>query len=381
MSAYSKDFEDFKDKIWLNAASEGPLPKVSAQSLQESISQKSLPYQLDIPKFISVPAELKKSIGQLIGVASKDVILANSASYGIHLLADGISWKVGDEIIVMQNDFPTDILPWLALERQGVKIIQVPAKNFVMTPEELENHITPKTKLFCISHVHTFTGLVLDIEAFSKICQDKGVLFVLNISQSVGNIPIDISKFSVDAVVAAGYKWLCGPYGTGFAWMTPELRDALNINRAYWPTVLSEAQLQNEGDLKFNDSNTARKFDIFGTANFFNFVPFKSSIDYFLDIGIEAVWKYNNSLIDHLINGLDNLQYELVSPKQGPARSCLIVLSHKDKSKNLHVFGQLKDQGIYAAFWKGNIRFSPHIYNSFQQIDKALSVLESAQKV
>ena len=114
MSPYKDDFCPFENKVWLNAASEGPLPKISAEALGEAIVWKSLPYQLDDEKFVSVQVQLKESIGRLIGVNPRDVILANSASYGLHILANGIAWNVGDEIVLMENDFPTDILPWLS---------------------------------------------------------------------------------------------------------------------------------------------------------------------------------------------------------------------------------------------------------------------------
>jgi len=129
MSNYQKDFVSFEGKIWLNAASEGPLPIAAAQSLKESIEWKSKPYLLNNEKFASVPKGLKQSIARLIGVNERDVILGNSASYGLHILANGIDWQSGDEILLMQNDFPTDILPWLALEQKGVKVLQIPPKN------------------------------------------------------------------------------------------------------------------------------------------------------------------------------------------------------------------------------------------------------------
>jgi len=282
MINFEGEFASFDGRIWLNAASEGPLPLVAARALVDAVEWKSKPYQLDIPKFVSTQKGLKESIGRLIGVPTQDVILSNSASYGLHILANGIQWKQGDEIILMHNDFPADILPWLALEEKGVVIRQVKARKGVIQPDELLENITDRTRLFCIPHVHTFTGIMLDVRWFSEICKEKGIIFVLNITQAVGTMPIDLSQFDVDAVVSAGYKWLCGPYGTGFCWIKPELRDQLSLNRAYWPAVLSEEDLKSEDVLTARDFKTARKYDIFGTANFFNFIPFKASID-FLD--------------------------------------------------------------------------------------------------
>ena len=374
MKNYKNDFMSFDGKIWLNAASEGPLPKVAAAALEEAITWKSKPYLLDNLKFASVPKELKESIARLIGIEARDVILANSASYGLHILANGIDWVPRDEILLMQNDFPTNILPWLALEKRGVKVIQLKPRDKVLTPDELEKNITPKTKLFCISHVHTFSGHALEVEAMAQICRCHHVLFVLNISQSAGTRPVDISKFLVDCVVSAGYKWLCGPYGTGFCWMAPPLRDQLHFNQANW-ILLSSDELKSEEALVYKEMKSARKYDVFGTANFFNFVPFKAAIDYWLTIGLDQVAAYHDQLINCFISQLDAKKYDFISPKEGKSRSSLVVISHKDKSQNLNIFRGLNEQEIYTAFWKGYIRIAPHVYNSQEDIAKLIKLL------
>lgn len=375
MRDYQKDFASFEDHIWLNAASEGPLPLVAAQCLQEAIQWKSKPYLLDNAKFSSTQKGLKISIGRLISVPYRDVILSNSASYGLHILANGIPWQKGDEIILMHNDFPADILPWLALEQKGVVVHQVIPRDQVIEPEELLENITERTRLLCIPHVHTFTGVILDVERFSSICEEKGIILVLNLTQSVGTRHIDLSKLSVDAVVAAGYKWLCGPYGVGFCWIKPELRDKLILNRAYWSAVLSDEELKSDERLTFKDQKTARKYDVFGTANFFNFVPFKAAIDYWLEVGLDQVKAYHDRLIDLFITELNTDQYDLISPQKGPRRSSLVIFSHRDQGNNQKIFNDLIEQGIHPAFWKGNIRIAAHVYNTEKEIKKVTHAL------
>ncbi len=372
---FKKDFADFDGKIWLNAASEGPLPLVAAKALQEAMEWKSRPFKLDNEKFISVPRDLKESIGRLLAVEPKDVILGNSASYGLHILANGIAWERADEILLMQNDFPTNILPWLSLENKGVKVLQIKPSGPVLSEEELSQNITPKTRLFCISHVHTFTGVKLDIEKFAAICQRRKIIFVVNISQSAGTMPLNILQMGADAVVCAGYKWLCGPYGTGFCWIRPSLRESLILNQAYWISYLSALELKEEGQLKIKELKTARKFDVFGTANFFNFVPFKASLDYWLNCGLENVSSYHYFLTDQIIEGLQRASYQLISSSKENARSSLIVFSHPRKEKNEEIFKKLLEKGIYAALWKGNIRVSPHVYNTEEEIMRFLSVV------
>lgn len=376
MRDYRKDFASFDGRIWLNAASEGPLPLCAARALQEAVEWKSKPYLLDHSKFVAAVKELKESIGRLLNVPAADVILANSASYGLHLLANGMRWQKADEILLMQNDFPTNILPWLALERKGVKVRQIKPREKVLQPQELLEHISTRTRLFCISHIHTFTGFVLDIEEFARICRKKNVLFVVNCSQSAGTMPLDCSKLAADAVVAAGYKWLCGPYGTGFCWIKPQVRETLDLNQAYWVAVLSYEELHKEGPLTLKKLTTARKYDVFGTANFFNFVPLRTAVDYWLEIGLDKVRAYHDRLLDELIKGLKNSAYALISPEEGKFRSSLAVFSHKDRQKNPQIFRSLLDQKIYPALWKGNLRVAPHVYNTKDEIDTLLKALK-----
>ena len=372
---YGKDFASFEGKIWLNTASEGALPLVSAWALQEAVEWKSKPYLLTIPKFLAAQKDLKESIGRLINVSSQDVILGNSASHGLHILADGIPWKKGDEVLLMENDFPADILPWLALDKKGVRVRQLKPRGRVLEPDELEENITARTRLVCLPHVHTFSGFILEVGSMAESCKNKNILFVLNVTQSVGTMPVDCSAIPVDAVVAAGYKWLCGPYGTGFAWIKPALRDRLELNRAYWPAVLSETELQSNGALAYKETKSARKFDVFGTANFFNFVPWRAAIDYWLDAGLENVRAYHDRLMDRLAAAIDSGTYDFISPAKGSRRSSLVALSHKDKNRNERIRKDLMERGIFTAFWRGNLRIAAHVYNTEEEMTKVAGVL------
>jgi cysteine desulfurase/selenocysteine lyase len=379
MSVYSNDFGPFEGKIWLNNASEGPLPKVSVTALHEAISWKINPVHLTNQRFAQVPAKLKNIIGQLLNCDPNDVILGNSATYGIHLLANGIPFKAGEEILLMQNDFPTDILPWLFLKEDGVVVRQLPSRGPVISPEEILNALTAKTRLICLPHVHTFSGHLVDIKAIGKICQERGIIFVVNVAQSLGYLPVDLSSWPVDAITTAGFKWLCGPYGTGFCWIKKDLRESLTYRQAFWINRMSEEELASTGEMRLNTQNSAATYDVFGTANFFNYVPLTSSIEYLLKIGIAQIGSHVDGRVVNFLNNLDRKQYDLISREEPAQRSALIVFTHRDQNKNSSIFRELLEKGIYTAKWKGNIRVSPHIFNTDADIERVLEVLNQRQ--
>ncbi len=375
---YHTDFGPFEGRVWLNCAHQGPLPRRAAEEAREAITWKQRPWELTAERFAEVPARLRRALGRLISVPPDEIILGNSASYGLHLLAHSLLWKEGDEVLLVRGDFPSVLLPWLTLESRGVRIRHIePARN-LPDPEELSTALSPRTRVFCTTWVHSFSGVACDLRALGSVCRSNGTRFVVNASQGLGARPFD-SSLPVDAVLGVGFKWLCGPYGTGFIWIRPEMLQSLHINQAYWLAQMTADDLGKvEGELRLPEGPpTARRCDVFGTANFFNFKPWAAAIEYLLDVGIENIAEYDQRLVQCLLDGLDPRKFDVFSPQESARRSTLVFISHKERERNrlLHVF--LKDKGIDVAYRRGMLRLSPHFYNTMDDISRALAILHS----
>jgi len=375
---FAEDFGPFDGKLWLNCAHQGPLPRVAAAAAEEAIAWKRAPYHLTTERFSGVPQRLKRALGQLINAPADEIILGNSASYGLHLLANGICWQAGDEVLLLKDDFPSDILPWLTLRELGVTTRFIEPRKHVPQVDELRANITPATKLFCTTLVHSFSGYAVDARALGEVCRERGVKFALNASQALGARPFDVADTPVDAVVGVGFKWLCGPYGTGFCWLRPELRESLRRVQAYWLSMQTADELGGEqGAPALRDDLGARAFDVFGTANFFNFKPWTASVEYLLERGIENVAAHNDHLVSAFIAGLDRSRYEILSPLAGPQRSTLILISSRQAERNLAIYERLREHDIYIAFRRGRLRISPHIHLTSKDIARALDALNA----
>ena len=378
MNEFSQDFGPL-GSIWLNTADHGALPKVAVAALQEAVQWKISPHPLSTTDLFSrVPMQLKAILGQLINAPSEDIILGNSASYGLHLLANGIKFSPGDDILLVDGDFPCNILPWLYLKKHGVKIRVIKPKGAGLQPEEVLENIGIATKLLCTSWVFSYTGHIINLHAISSICREKGVKLVLNCSQALGTQPFDVTRGYADAITSVGCKWLCGPYGTGFSWIDPALREDLDYNQAYWLAMQAVDDLKNsKGMPEVKEDLGAKKYDVFGTANFFNFVPWRASVEYLLEKSIEKIKTHNDELIDHLKEGLLKSNYEILTPRNDSVASSILVISHKDKARNEEIFELLKQKNIYISLRQGNLRFALHLYNTMNEIDEALSMLNS----
>jgi selenocysteine lyase/cysteine desulfurase len=339
-------FGDFDGRVWLNCSHQGPLPRCAADAAAEAVSWKTSPHLLTQDRFDEVPARLKRALGRLIGVAAEDVILTNGASYGLHLLANGIPLRSGDQVLLMQGDFPSNLLPWLDHRNRGVELSSMRPRHFVPGPDEVEAALEPSTRVLCMSWVHSFSGHTADIEAIGELCRARGVWFLVNATQGVGARLLDLGALPVEA---------------------------------YWLAMQTATDLGSSDDsLDLPDDLGARKYDIFGTANFLNFHPWTEAVELLLGIGIDQIQEHDQALVTQLLGGLDRSCYQLLSPARGPGRSTLVFVSHRDPARNQAIYRTLLEAGVDIALRRGHLRLSPHLYNPADDIDRALSALQRA---
>jgi cysteine desulfurase / selenocysteine lyase len=374
---FAADFGPFNGRAWFNTAHQGPLPRVAVQAAQECLSQRIRPSEIQDADFFDVPQRLRDALARLIGASSADIVLGNSTSYGLDLLANGIRWENGDEILLVKGDFPANIYPWFILRERGVQIrfceIQAPG----IRAEDLEKELSRKTRLFCTSWVNSFTGHATDIASLGRLCRDRGVLFVLNASQALGARVLDVRDTAVDAVTCCGYKWMCGPYGTGFCWLTPALRESLVPQHAYWLPMQAGKPLDQMRDCALRQDLGAKAWDIFCTANFFNFVPWIACLHYILEAGPERIAAYDQQIVEKLVRGLDRERFELLSPESGVSRSTLIVIRPLNLHDGLQWQQRLARAGVDVAVREGNLRIAPHLHNTMADVDRLLNELSS----
>jgi len=379
MPSFIDDFCPFHDNAWINASSIGAMPKAAYEAAQEVIKWNTKPYKISETVFADIPQNLKIALGKLISAPAKEIILGNSASYGIHLWANGIPLQKGDEVLLVKGDFPATILPWVYLRKKGICVQEIKPKAGYLQPTDLLETLSDSTRILCATWVDSFTGFKLDANALGKVCQDHEVLFLLNVTQGLGAIPFDVSKMPIDGITCSGYKWLCGPYATGFAWMKPEHINHLEYNQAYWIPMQGDRELDKIRDYQILTDLGAAQYDVFGTANLFNFAPWIESVKLFLKHGIRNIEKHNNQLITQFINGLDTNKYDIHSPLKGEERSAIILVSHKQPDRNKSIFKLLQEENVFISFREGLLRFSPHLYNTHADIDKALDILNALE--
>ncbi len=370
------DFDLPPERVWLNAAHQGPLPGIAAQAVAEMVRWKQQPHNLKTSKpFTEIPGRLRSVLADLIAVPDSELVLANSSSYGLHLVANGLDLGEGDEVIVAANDFPSDILPWIRLQASGLKVVQVEPAGEVLSVDEVRQAITVRTKVVCLTWVHSFSGQVTDLAGIGEVSRSVDALFVVNGSQGVGALPISPADLPIDVLTGVGFKWLCGPYGTGFCWLGPRASDRVSPAKLYWLNALTADDLVNPGlDLSTITPSATGRHDIFGTANFFNFAALIESVGLVASTGVARIHEHNLELASHLVDGVDRSLYD-VGDRGDPDRLSSIVLLRPLAGSVEDVSLHLETEGVDVAARMGKIRLAPHFYNGDADIVSALAAL------
>jgi selenocysteine lyase/cysteine desulfurase len=239
--------------------------------------------------------------------------------------------------------------------------------------DRLAEAMTARTRVMAVTWVDSFTGVALDLHALGALCRSRGVLLVVNASQALGARPLDVTTTPVDVVAACGYKWLCGPYGTGFTWIRPEVVGRLESRQAYWLAQRAGGSLDHMREYDIRDLGV-RGFDVFCPAAFLTNDAWSAAVGLLTDIGIDAVAAHDQRLVQQLVDGVDPDRYELISPVTGPERSTLVVLRPRIEPAT-EVVVRLAARSIDVAAREGNVRLTPHLFNTPDQIAETCAAL------
>jgi cysteine desulfurase / selenocysteine lyase len=269
------------------------------------------------------------------------------------------------------------VFPWLPLRRRGVQLRTLPAPDGAPGPDDLAGAMSDRTRVVCMSWVFSFSGATADVPALVEVCRNRGnAVFVLNGSQAVGARPTDVRALGVDALVGCGFKWLCGPYATGFTWLRPELRDALDYEQGYWLAQVDDIDRPPE-HYALRDDLGAAAFDVFCTANLSVYPAWEQAIRLLLDVGLDHVEAHDQALVQRLIDGLPR-GWRLRSPTGRRTRSTLVFLEGQDPEATRRGAQHLRAAGVDVAERVGALRLSPHLHNTITDVDRALEALTGA---
>jgi selenocysteine lyase/cysteine desulfurase len=366
-----------KSRIFMAHAAVTVLPGPVAEAMNALIHRCSEDFR-DFSETLALIQRTRESAARLINASPDEIALLGPTSLGLSLVANGITWAPGDEVVCYLDDYPANVYPWMNLRDKGVQIRFIePTQVGELTVDALQRVLTPKTKLVALASCSFLSGFRIDIATIGKLLRERGILFCLDAIQTLGAFPTTVEY--VDFLSADAHKWLLGPLAIGVVYVRKELFEVCR------PTLLGAWNLKAPNFIAQNQIEFvegAQRYEP-GVLNLPGVAGMKAAIDFLLEIGIDKIAQRILSIRSRLVSGLTELGFTLLGESNPPMhQSGIITVAHPTRDiASEHK--RLLENGIVCSprqDRQGNqyLRFSPHFYNSDDEIDRVLKVLKPA---
>lgn len=367
------EFTVLEDIVYLNHAAVSPWPRRASAAVTVFAEENRLRGAQHYPDWLAVEQRLRERLKRLIGARSPDEIaLLKNTSEGLSVIAHGIAWRPGDNVVYPAQEFPSNRIVWESLVDRGVELRPVDVYAQADPEAALLGMIDGRTRLLSVSSVQYDTGLRLDLTRLGRACESAEVLFCVDAIQSLGALPLNVREIRADFVVADGHKWLLGPEGLALFYCRRELLERLELHQFGWHMT------EHPHDFECRDwvpATTARRFEC-GSPNMLGIHALDASIGLLEELGAvriaEQVLDNSKYLIEKI--GMMSSDYALFTPSE-PSRHAGIVSFRPLRQDVVELHRRLTAANVICAVRRGALRLSPHCYTPHAHLDRALELL------
>ncbi|HEY0070933.1 MAG TPA: aminotransferase class V-fold PLP-dependent enzyme, partial [Chloroflexia bacterium] len=224
---------------YLNHAGCTPLPRPGLEALARYWAEQSTQGVLSEPKYFPVVDHAREKMARVMGADPSEVGWLQNTSTALNMVANGLDWQAGENVVTVQGEFPANIYPWLGLSRLGVETRLVPQRDNRVLVDDIAAAMDGKTRMLSISFVEFATGFRNDLCALGQLCQERGVLFTVDAIQGLGALQLDVHAAGIDFLGAGAHKWLIGPQGVGVFYVRRDAQPLLRPLTANWYSVVN----------------------------------------------------------------------------------------------------------------------------------------------
>ena len=308
---------------------------------------------------------------QLLGSLPDEIAFINSTAEGVNLVANGIEWRPGDNVVLTNVDYPANIYPWMNQQRHGVTIKWVKEREDGRIPvEDLAAALDDRTRVLAISFVHFVNGYRNDLNAIGDLCEERGVFLFVDAIQGLGVIDLDVREMKISALAAHSRKWLLCPGGLGVLYVDRNALKELHVSN---PGAGSVVDAANFLDYKLVYRDSAQRFEPSSLSPIALSVT-RAMLAMFTGLGMSYIENRVILLTDMLCDGLEKKGYTLHSPRQPNEKSGIVTFS-SDSDDIDGISAKLTDARVVHTKRYNMIRLSPHFYNSEKEVELVLNLL------
>lgn len=357
--------------IFMNHAGVAPMSdraRAAIEALMEQMTGRPCPDGLAAEE----ADRLRRSLAALLGAEPESIGLVRGTAHGLSLLAQGIDWRPGDNVVGARGEHPANVYPWMALASRGVEYRMADPRQGRVRPEDVLDLVDERTRLVALSHVEFWNGYRLDVRTIGDELDRRGVILALDGMQSVGALRLDLSRLPVDYLATGAHKWLLGPIGIGFCYCRPELLRRLR------PVLVGAGSVKGSGELFRYDldlCDTARRFEE-SWVSVLDMAAFQAAVDLLLEVGAAVIEERVVRLAQRLAGGLAERGYELLEPWPRVVGECSGIVSFRRPGASAHqILRDLTAAGVVGRVHDDFVRLAPHFYNTEEEVERVLDVL------
>jgi cysteine desulfurase/selenocysteine lyase len=359
------------DICYLNHAAVAPWPRRTVEAVERFARDNGEYGAKHYERWLEVERALREQLRELVNARGSDEIaLLKNTSEALSVVAWGMDWQPGDEIIISNQEFPSNRIVWESLKPLGVAVIEVDIGATDNPEAAVIERMTRRTRLVSLSSVQYSTGLALDLVPIGQACRARGIAFCVDAIQGLGARPFDVQECQADFAMADGHKWMLGPEGLALFYCRREWLERLSLRQFGWRMVAAA------GDFDARDwrpAGDARRFEC-GSPNMLAIHALHASLGLLLETGIPRVFRELSEKISYLIDLLDNSGALIVSERNPGRRAGIVTFTCPGVDTGL-LYRHLQEQGVVCALRGGGIRFSPHYYTPRTVLKRAVSLI------
>ena len=368
------DFPWTSETAYLDSASIGPVPARSRAALDAFNALRSTPHR--IPKEVQFGAltRARSLAARLLNVSVGEIALATNTSFGINIAARALPLEPGDIVLVSDREFPANVYPWMNLADRGVQteMVAVTADGWPDEARLLERLSDPRVRVLAVSLVQFSSGYKVDLAALSRATRATSTWLVVDAIQGLGQFPVDLTETPVDILAAGAQKWLLSPWGSGFFYVRKEILGQLTPPFAGWLAFQGTDDFSRLTQYNPKWHDDARRFELI-TLPFQDFAAMNTSLEMILGIGLDQIAAHLQRVQQPLLDLAARRDIPVTSPRG--AHGCAIVCLKVPGAAKLH--GVLRANEVICSLREGSLRFSPHLFNSVDDVARAADVLEA----
>jgi selenocysteine lyase/cysteine desulfurase len=370
----TSEFPWTADTVYLNNASIGPIPERTRRALDEFTAKRTAPHLLPDRELFAGLAAARLGIAQLINADPSEIALATNTGFGLHLAARALPLEPGDIVLLSDKEFPANVYPWLLLREQGitVEVARCTAQGWPDEAHLLERLRDPRVRVLAVSFVQFSNGYRADLKKLGAACRANGTYLVVDGIQGIGNSVLDVRETPIDILACGGQKWLLSPWGSGFVYVRKELVAQLEPTITGWMAFEGTDDFSRLTEYNPTFRSDARRFEMI-TLPYQDFVGMTASLSLLLEIGVREIAEVTRSTHAPVLKWAQENDVRITSPTENGHRSAILCVAPPKPAEAYH---GMKRARVVCSLREGAIRLSPHCYNTVEEMEKVIEVLD-----